>query len=145
MIPSMKFQIITPERVVFSDDVDQVTFMTTTGEITVLPHHIPLVTVLQGGELRYKKNGEEEFIAVSGGFAEVRPDNTLIILADAAEHAHEIDLSRAVAARERAHQTMQETRTFDDREYAALQSALERALLRERVGNKYRKLRPQKF
>jgi F-type H+-transporting ATPase subunit epsilon len=65
----MKFQIITPERVVFSDEVDQVSLMTTTGEITILPHHIPLVTVLKPGELRYKKDNEEQAIAVSGGFA----------------------------------------------------------------------------
>ncbi len=90
----MLFKIITPERVVFSDEVDQVTMMTKSGEITVLPHHIPLVTLLQPGELRYKKNGDDQYIAVSGGFAEVRPDNSIVILADTAEHAHEINLDR---------------------------------------------------
>jgi F-type H+-transporting ATPase subunit epsilon len=70
----MKFQIITPERVVFADEVDQVSLMTTTGEITVMAHHIPLVTVLKPGELRFKKQGEEKSIAVSGGFAEVKSD-----------------------------------------------------------------------
>lgn len=136
----MKFQIITPERVVFSDEIDQLSMMTRDGEITVLPHHIPLITLLQPGELRYKKNGEEFFIAVSGGFAEVRSDNSLIILADTAEYAHEIDISRAEAARERALKLMQETRHKEDVDYAALQTQLEKALNRLRVGNKYRKI-----
>lgn len=136
----MRFQIITPERVVFSDEVDQVSLMTTTGEITVLPHHIPLVTVLQPGELRYKKNGEERVLAVSGGFAEIKADNTLTLLADTAEHATDIDLSRAEAARDRALKTMQAAITFDQKEFAALQANLERALNRVKVGNKYRKL-----
>jgi len=139
MSTKMHFQIITPERVVFSDDIDQASFMTDNGEITVLPHHIPLVTLLQSGELRYKKNGEELFLATSGGFAEVRPDNSLVILADTAEHAHEIDLSRAEAARERAEKLMQEARTKEDVDYTALQVQLEKALARLRVGNKYRK------
>ncbi len=72
---------------VFSEEVSQVTMMTTMGEITVLPHHIPLITVLKPGELKYKKDGVEKLIAVSGGFAEVKTDNSLTILADTAEYA----------------------------------------------------------
>ena len=136
----MKFQIITPERVTFSDEVDQVSLMTTTGEITVLQHHIPLVTVLQPGELRYKKNGEEKSIAVSGGFAEVKADNTLVILADTAEHATEIDVARAEAARDLALTTMQTAVREDHTEYARIQASLEKALNRLKVGNKYRRL-----
>lgn len=137
----MLFKIITPERVVFSDDVTQVSLMTKDGEITVLPHHIPLVTLLQPGELRYKKNNEEFSIAVSGGFAEVRPDNSLVILADTAEHATEIDLTRAEAARARAAKLMSEARHQDDVEYTTLQMQMEKALLRLKVGNKYKKLK----
>lgn len=132
------FKIITPERVVFSDEVEQVSMMTRSGEITVLPHHIPLVTILQPGELRYKKNGEELFLAVSGGFAEVRPDNTIVVLADTAEHAHEIDVERAKAAHDRAVKMMEEHR--DNVDYTALQVNLERALVRLKVGNKWKKL-----
>ena len=87
----LKFRIVTPERVVFEEEVGQVTMMTRNGEITVLPHHLPLVTILEPGELRYKKNNEEHFLAVSGGFVEVKSDNTLSILADTAERADEID------------------------------------------------------
>jgi F-type H+-transporting ATPase subunit epsilon len=136
----MKFQIITPERVVFSDEVDQVSLMTTTGEITILPHHIPLVTVLKPGELRYKKDNEEQAIAVSGGFAEVKRDSSLTILADTAERATEIDLTRAEAARDRALKTMQEGIHADHAQFALLQASLEKALNRLKVGNKYRRL-----
>ncbi len=98
----MKFQIITPERVVFSDEIDQISLLTEDGEITVMQHHIPLVTNLMPGELRYKKNNEEVTLAVSGGFGVVRDDGSVVVLADTAEHAHEIDLSRAEEARARS-------------------------------------------
>lgn len=137
----MLFKIITPEKVVFSDEIDQVTMMTKDGEITVLPHHIPLVTLLKAGELRYKKNGEEHPVAVSGGFAEVRDDNSVVILADTAEHAHEIDLTRAEEARVRASKLMEEVRHKEDVDFSAIQSKLEKELARLRVGNKYRKLK----
>jgi len=137
----MLLKIITPERVVFSDDINQASFMTENGEITVLPHHIPLVTLLKPGELRYKKNNEEMSIATSGGFAEVRPDNSIVILADTAEHAHEIDLTRAEAARERAEKLMQEVRNKEDVGYTALMAKMEKELARLRVGNKYRKIK----
>ena len=72
-MPKINFKIITPERVVYSDEVDQVSLMTRDGEITVLPHHIPLVTILQAGELRYKKGAEEKAIAISGGLRRYAP------------------------------------------------------------------------
>lgn len=137
----IKFQIITPERVVFSDEIDQVTLNTRDGEITVLPHHAPLVTALNPGELICKKGESEYPMAVSGGFAEIRPDNTVIILADTAEKAEEIDVTRAEEAKERALKTMQESRQLDHAEFAALQATLDRAMLRLKVGNKYRKIR----
>ena len=137
----MKFQIVTPEREVFSAEVAQVTMMTTTGEITVLPHHIPLVSNLVPGEVRYKKNNEELSIVVSGGFAEVRPDGSVVILADTAEHAHEIDVTRAEAARDRATKLMAEARDKEDVNYTNLAAQMEKALARLRVGNKYRKIK----
>ncbi|SRR3989339_200989 len=136
----LKFRIVTPERVVFEEEVGQVTMMTRNGEITVLPHHLPLVTILEPGELRYKKNNEEHFLAVSGGFVEVKSDNTLSILADTAERADEIDLARAEAAKAKAERLMQEARSKADVDFVAVQANLERALNRLKVGNKYRKL-----
>lgn len=136
----LKFQIITPERVVFSEEVEQVTTMTRDGEITVLPHHIALVSILQPGELKYKKNGQEFSLAVSGGFLEVLPDNSLVILADTAEPAEEIDLERAEKAREKAEKLMSESRHREDVDYTALQANLEKALNRLKIAKKYRKL-----
>jgi F-type H+-transporting ATPase subunit epsilon len=142
-MPKIKFQIITPERVVFTDEIDQITAMTKDGEITVLPGHIPIITVLQPGELRCKKGADEFPMAVSGGFLEVRPDSSVVVLADTAERVEEIDVARAEAAKERALKTMQEERQLDSAEYATLQATLEKALTRLKIGNKYRKIRPE--
>lgn len=139
----LKFQIITPERIVFQDEVDQVTLNTADGEITVLPNHVPLVTLLKPGEMICKKNNIEYPHAVSGGFAEIRPDNSVVILADTAERAEEIDITRAEEAKQRAEKLMKEERVLDSQEYAALQATLEKALIRVRVGNKYRKIKPE--
>ncbi len=138
---SMKFQIITPEKTVFSEEADQVSIPTPDGEITILKNHIPLVTLLKPGELRYTKNRQEFVIAVSGGFAEVRPNNEVVVLADTAEHAHEIDLTRAEEARARAAKLMEESRHKEDVDYVALAAKMEKELARLRVGNKYRKLK----
>jgi F-type H+-transporting ATPase subunit epsilon len=134
----LNFKIISPEKKEFSEEVDQVSLMTQDGEITVLQNHIPLVTVLKSGELRYKKNGEEKIMAVSGGFAEVRPDNTLIILADTAERFEEIDLARAEQAKERAEEAMNKARDEEQVDYTALQANLERAVNRLKIKKKYK-------
>jgi len=94
LAPSMRLEIVTPERVIYSDEVDAVVAPGTEGQLGILPHHAPLMTILQAGELRVMKNGDETCIAVFGGFLEVRPDR-VIVLADAAERAEEIDATRA--------------------------------------------------
>jgi F-type H+-transporting ATPase subunit epsilon len=137
----MQFQIITPERVVSSDDIAQVSVPTQEGEITILPKHIPLVSILKAGELKYTKNGEEFSLAVSGGFLEVRENGTVIVLADTAEHAHEIDLKRAEEARDRALKIMTEERHREHVDFETIESQIEKELARLHVGNKYRKLR----
>ena len=140
MSDKISFKIITPERVIFEDQVDQVSLPTPDGEITVLPDHIPLVSVLQPGELRCKKGNTEYSLAVSGGFCEVRPDNSLVVLADTAERAEEIDIVRAEEAHQRALKLMAEARDKESVDYAALQAKLEKEFARLRVGNRYRKL-----
>lgn len=137
----MKFQIVTPERVVLAEEIDQITLTTEDGEITVLPHHIPLVTNLKPGELHYVKGGEDFAVAISGGFGVVKDDGTVVVLADTAEHAHEIDVKRAEEAKVRAEQLMAEPRRQEDVNFAALQMQLEKALVRLKVGNKYRKIK----
>lgn len=136
----MQFQIITPERVVFSEEIDQISMMTEDGEITVLPHHIPLVTNLKPGELRYKQNNEEKFVAISGGFGVVRDDGSVVVLADTAEHAADIDLARAEEARARAAKLMEESRQKDSVDFSRLAAQLEKELNRVRTAKRYRKL-----
>ncbi len=136
----IKFEITTPERVVYSAEIDEVILPTMMGEIGILPNHIPLVSILKAGELRVKNNGEEESIAVSGGFIEVRPDKVLV-LADTAEKSEEIDEQKAEEARMAAQKIMDEKRV-DNREFAALTAKIEKELVRLKVARKRRSRRP---
>lgn len=139
MPDKLKFKIATPERVLYESEVDQVSCMTELGQITVLPNHIPLVANLKPGELKVTTGEDRQFFSVAGGFVEVRSGNEIVILADAAENAEEIDLERAEAARERARQIMSE-KVMDAEEFAAVEAALEKSLSRIRIARrrKYR-------
>lgn len=134
----IKFKIVTPERTVVEEDIYQALLPIEGGEITVLPNHIPYIGSLQAGEilLRHEMNGEETSLATSGGFIEFH-DNTLVVLADTAERAEEIDLARAEEAQERAKQIMAERVRVDDEEYARVAAALEKEMARVRVARKH--------
>ena len=136
MKSQIKFKIVTPERTVFEDSIDQVTLPTQEGEITVLPEHIPLIAVLAPGELVIKQDEKEVAMAVSGGMIEVRK-NEITILADTAERAEEIDIARAEEARERAEKLKDEKIRMDETEYAAVAALMERNLARIRVAKKH--------
>jgi len=130
--------MVTPERTVYDADVEEITVPTKTGEISILPNHVPLVSVLEPGEMRIKKEGEEIPIALAGGFVTVETGNRVQLLADAAERVEEIDIERAEAARARAEEYLREKKFESDIEYAALQAQLERALARIRIAKKYK-------
>ncbi len=98
---TFKLEIVTAERVVSSDDVEVLVAPGIDGELAILPHHAPLLTVLKPGEIRVVKGGEDAYVAVSGGFMEVMPTK-VTILADTAERVEEIDIERAEAALRRA-------------------------------------------
>jgi F-type H+-transporting ATPase subunit epsilon len=100
-VATFRLEIVSAERSVFADDVDSLTAPGTEGQLTVLPHHAPLLTQLQPGEITVRKGGQETVMAVTGGFLEVL-GNKAVILADAAERAEEIDVTRAEAALKRA-------------------------------------------
>lgn len=135
---TLEFSIVTPERVVFQAlTVEAVTVPTKMGEITILPDHLPLVSALAPGEARVKVGDEEVAMAVAGGFIEIRPGK-VVMLADTAEHASEINEQRAEEARQRATQLMQQERIIEQDEYAALSAKLERELARLKVARKYR-------
>jgi len=139
MTQQVHFKIATPERVVYDSDVVQVSIPTQEGEITILPHHIPLVSILKAGEIRFKKDGQELSMAVSGGFLEVQEGSTVVILADSAERAEEIDLERAEAARKHAEELLKKQEFASDVEFATIQAALERSLTRLKVARKHRR------
>ena len=98
---TMLFEMVTAEKLLFSDQVESIVAPGEAGELGILPHHAPLLSILKSGELRVTQDGQEQFISITGGFLEVL-DNKVTVLADAAEHAHEIELERAEEAVRRA-------------------------------------------
>lgn len=136
----IKFKIVTPEKVIYENDIHQISIPTTTGEITILPNHIPLVSVIQAGELKLKDKDGEHNMAISGGFLEVRKNNEIVILADHAERAEEIDITKAEEARKRAEEQMKNIKNVQDVDYAKLQAVMDRELNKLRIAKKYRKL-----
>ena len=135
-MPTMRLEIITAERVVFADDVDLVQVPGIDGELGVLPHHAPLMTMIQPGELMISKDGEAQYLAISGGFLEVMA-NRVNILADAAERAEEIDEERAQAAIARAQERVTGRDAELDLERALVQ--LRRAQIRLDVARRRRR------
>jgi F-type H+-transporting ATPase subunit epsilon len=138
---TIKFEIVTPERVVLKQEALQVTVPTTSGEITILPDHIPLVSVLQSGVIEVKRaDNVVEIMSVSGGFIEVLKDK-IVILADTAERAEELDEERIKEAHKRAEELKKTARAADDVEFADVSARLEKELARMRAVNKWRKLK----
>ena len=135
----LHLSIVTPERIVYEDEVDSITVMTDMGEVTVLPDHIPLVANLRAGELTLRKDGEPHYLVASTGFLEVRPGNKIVVLADTAERAEELELEKIEEARERARQLLTEKRHVDDVAFADAAAILERELARHRVAMKRKK------
>ncbi|HEX9504347.1 MAG TPA: ATP synthase F1 subunit epsilon [Patescibacteria group bacterium] len=138
----MKFKIVTPERIVLETEADALTLPTTSGEITILPHHTPLVAQMAAGEVKYKQSGKSNFFAVSGGVIEVRSgkggknSTEVVILADTAEFGHEIDMERAEKARESARKLMTESYS-DQKTYADASAAFQKHLIRLKVARKH--------
>ncbi len=138
---SIRLDIVTAERAVYSEDVEMVIAPGVEGQLGILPHHTPLMTMLEPGELIVRKGAEEFSLAVSGGFLEVRPDR-VIVLADSAERAEEIDIARAEEAKRRAEQQLAE-RYIPGVDAARVEAALRRSLIRLKVAARRRKRRPE--
>lgn len=133
----LKLKIVTPEKILFEDKVSQLSVSTVMGEITILPNHIPLVSQLAPGEIAVKNNGNEvDLMAVSGGFIEVLPDQ-VVILADTAERAEDIDEARAEEARARAEEVLK-TKVADAESFALFTAKIEKELARLKVARKYK-------
>ncbi len=133
----ISLKIATPERVVFQEEITEITLPTYKGIITILPGHIPLIATLVPGEIEIKSRGEDFTMAVSGGFLELQ-NNELTILADTAEKAEEIDLKRAEEARKKAEDLKQQSRkNLDEGQYAAVISRVEKQLARIKVAKRH--------
>ena len=136
---TLRLEIITIERKVFEDDVAMVIAPGSEGVLGILPRHIPLLTALTFGELQIKKEGEEDqFFAISGGFMEVLPER-VVVLADAAERAAEIDLERAEAARQRAEDMLGRAKAGEIADFDQADAALRRSALRIKVAQRRRR------
>jgi F-type H+-transporting ATPase subunit epsilon len=130
----LQLEIVTPERLAFSDQVDAVFCPGVEGELGVLPHHAPLLSMLGVGELRIRKGSDEEFFAIAGGFVQVRPDK-VVVMAELADLSSEIDLEAAEEARNDAERAIQAG--FDEpADLARARAEMERALLRIRVAER---------
>jgi len=136
----LRLEIVTGERLVFSDEVDMVIAPGVEGQLGILPKHAPLLTALSIGELRVKKGQEELSFAIGGGFMQVYKDK-VIVLADTAERAEEIDIARAEEARHRALELLKERGRLSREEFAQAEARLRKAITRIKVAQRYRRLK----
>jgi len=134
----LSVKIVTPQSVVVSEDYISATIPTVMGELTVLPNHLPLVGKIKAGEIVLRKNEGDTILSVSSGILEVRPNSNLIILADDALRAENIDVERAEEAKKRVEKMLKEGKNKKDVDYARLQGFLEKEMARIKVGRKYR-------
>ena len=131
----IQLQIVSADRSLVSQTVDEVEIPGFDGYFGVLPGHTPLLAVLSVGELWYRQGQEKHFLAIAFGFAEVLPDR-VTILAQIAEAAHEIDLERAESAKRRAEERLARPAVDMDAERARI--ALMKALIRLQVASRAR-------
>jgi len=132
-------QIITPEKIVFDDEVDQVTLPTTTGEITVLPNHIPLITAIEPGELVYKKLQKYTRMAAGFGFAQISAQNAKILV-DLAAPEEELEEKAIEEAKKRAEEALKQKHLLSEEEYATAAANLQKALVQLKVKRRHRRL-----
>ena len=126
-------EIVTPEKLAYRDDVDAVVLPGSEGELGILPHHAPLISTLGMGELRIRKGDVEEVYAVIGGFVQVRPDR-VVVLAETADLASEIDLEKANEARLGAERALEAG--MEEADLATARAALQAALVRMRIAER---------
>ena len=133
MASTIRLELVTPERLLLSEEVDEVVAPGYEGEFGVLPGHTQFLAILNIGMLWYRKEGAVKKIALGGGFAEVTHDR-VVVLADTAERTDEIDVARAQRARDRAEARLKEL-SMDDETYRKAYAALQRALVRMAAGS----------
>jgi F-type H+-transporting ATPase subunit epsilon len=138
----LQLEIVTPEKLAYQDEVDSVVLPGAEGELGVLPHHAPLVSTLGAGELRLRKGGTEEYFAIVGGFLQVLPDK-VVVMAETADMASEIDLEKAQEARRKAEEAL-EGGFVEGADLAAARASLQAALIRIRVAERRHREGPRR-
>jgi F-type H+-transporting ATPase subunit epsilon len=138
----LQLEIVTPEKLAYQDEVDSVVLPGSEGELGVLPHHAPLISTLGAGELRLRKGSQEESFAIVGGFLQVLPDK-VVVMAETADMASEIDLEKAQDARRQAEQ-MLESGYVEGSDLAAARASLQAALIRIRVAERRHREGPRR-
>lgn len=134
------FEIITPEKVVYKDEVEEVVLPTPQGQITILPNHVSLLTQVMAGEIIIKKNNKKNYLGVTGGFLEVN-NNNVSILADYAVRSEEIEVRKAIEAQKRAEKIMKESsERVSEKDFALAETQLRRSILELKVASRKRKI-----
>src|SRR5690349_4680697 len=137
---TIRCEIVSQDKTVSQGGVDVVVLPGIAGEMGILPHHAPVLTVLKYGVIKIRQNGKEELFTVAGGMAEVQPD-IVTILADAAENIQDIDVTRAKAAKKRAEDALAKLKPEDHDAYLTMEAALRRSNLRLDVVRRYGKVK----
>jgi len=138
---TIRCEIVSQDRTVFQGNVDIVVLPGAEGEMGILPHHAPALTLLKYGVIKVRHGGQEDLFSVAGGMAEIQPD-IITILADAVENVEEIDVVRAQAAKKRAEDALAKISPDEDPDvYLTMEAALRRSNLRLDVVRRYRKVR----
>jgi F-type H+-transporting ATPase subunit epsilon len=130
----LQLEIVTPDHFVLREEVDELQVPGKNGYLGILPGHAPLITEMQIGEISYRQGEATSFLSVAGGYCEVLPDQ-VTILAERAEKAEQIDVNRALAAKERAEKRLTDLQN-QDVDYGRAQLSLQRALVRLQVSQK---------
>ena len=136
----MQLEIVTPEKIIYSGEIDEITINTADGEIGILPHHVNLFTKVLPGELRIKIGGKQQYLAITGGFLEVVNDKNetkISILADYAVRAEEIEVEKAIAAQKRAEEILKKKEEgISEQDFATAQGELRKAILQLHVAKR---------
>lgn len=137
----MQLKVITPDKSVLTEDIEEIIVNTPSGQIGILPHHMPLVTAISPGEMILKIKGKIRHYAVTGGFLEVGREG-VTLLADYAIHSEEINVEKAMEAKKRAEDVIRKTKEgVSERDFAVAQADLRRAVMELQVANRRRKTR----
>ena len=135
----MHLDVITPEKTIYSGEIEELAINTANGEIAILPHHVNLFTRIMPGEMIFKVNKKDQYLAVTGGFLEIS-DNVITVLADYAVKADEIEVDKAIAAQKRAEEIIRRKKEgVSEKDFATAQADLRRALLELHVANRRRR------